>query len=285
MFVPTERLARTDEDSLLFGSPDVHGEASLNRLVEIAQQLLERISLRRTPGDDRDLGPISTFFRLVNDYLEFHGFPSLRSTSSKFSSFHLQGQARKRSSELMLRLSTTLIQEPPIHAYGRVYHNDGHLRLRDRKDTGPRTGTGPPFDTNAPFSVASNARSSGLLNNPFLLGRIPPSSVGFHPHRRGGRLRGTADALILSRRVSAVSKDGGSHLSGGRELSPSIRGFAATQGEAERRDEEGGLRAISRDAGGVSSRVAGPVRDERGANVGRSRTWAVHERPLHRSLE
>ena len=36
----------------------------------------------------------------------------------------------------MLRLSTTLIQEPPIHAYGRVYHNDGHLRLRDRKDTG-----------------------------------------------------------------------------------------------------------------------------------------------------
>lgn len=46
-----------------------HGQASLYRLVEITQQLLERISLRRTPGDGRDLGPKSTFFRLVNDYL------------------------------------------------------------------------------------------------------------------------------------------------------------------------------------------------------------------------
>ena len=38
-----------------------------------------------------------------------------------------------------------------------------------------------------------------------------------------------SQTLILSRRVSAVSKDGE------REFRPSIRGFAATQGEAERR--------------------------------------------------
>lgn len=39
-----------------------------------------------------------------------------------------------RSFELMFWFSTTLIQEPTIRTCGRVYHNDDHLRLRDRKD-------------------------------------------------------------------------------------------------------------------------------------------------------
>jgi len=56
-----------------------------------------------------------------------------------------------RSSELMLRFSTTLTQEPPIRACVQVYHNDGNLRLRDRQRQiatsdnhgGPRTGSCP----------------------------------------------------------------------------------------------------------------------------------------------
>ncbi len=112
----------------------------------------------------------------------------------------------------------------------------------------------------------------------------PPRRRGVHEERASalelpllGIVEKVPLGLILSRRASAVSK-GGRHANAPssvafdprkRELRPSIRGFAATQGEAERRVDQG-MGDVTRSGASVSA----------GKTTGRMkwRLWTTIER-------
>jgi hypothetical protein len=51
----------------------INGQATLNGLIEIGQQLLERVAFRGATRDGGDLSPESAFVGLVNHDLQSHG--------------------------------------------------------------------------------------------------------------------------------------------------------------------------------------------------------------------
>jgi len=57
---------------------DINGQTSFNGLIQILEEFLEILALRRATRNRRNLGPISAFFRLVNHYLNLQLFTSGR---------------------------------------------------------------------------------------------------------------------------------------------------------------------------------------------------------------
>ena len=51
---------------------DVNGQATFNGLVEVGQQLFKGFTLRRTSKDRGYFCPITTFFRLMDNYFQLH---------------------------------------------------------------------------------------------------------------------------------------------------------------------------------------------------------------------
>ena len=80
----------------------IDGQATLNGLVEIGQQLLERVAFRGAIGDGGDLSSESAFGGLVNHDLQSHGDLLQAEPAAR-------GHALKRSA---IRLSNTPAPPP-----------------------------------------------------------------------------------------------------------------------------------------------------------------------------